>query len=139
MVFSLNVDYIRSNRGMIVTAEAALAAIGGIISLVVGTGLLSFCFWATFCISGSLVLLNVLNVYQALHTKFSFLAKVEFGYVAVFILLYVITTIMSFISFGIAAIIGYVELLLFLLDGFLHFRVYRGEGNAPPPDTETGY
>jgi hypothetical protein len=140
MVFSLNVDYIRSNRGMIVTAEAALAAIGGIISIVVKGGLLSFCFWATFCVSGSLVLLNVLNVYQALHTKFSFLAKVEFGYVAVFILLYVITAIMSFISFGISAIIGYVELALFLLDGFLHFRVYRsGGGDAPPPDTETGY
>ena len=54
----------------------ALAAIGGIISIVVGGGLLSFCFWATFCVSGSLVLLNVLNVYQALHTKFNFLAKV---------------------------------------------------------------
>ena len=36
-------------------------------------------------------------------------------------------------------IVGYVELALFLLDGFLHFRVYRsGGGNAPPPDTETG-
>ena len=36
-------------------------------------------------------------------------------------------------------IIGYVELALFLLDGFLHFRVYRsGGGDAPPPDTETG-
>jgi len=140
MVFSLNVDYIRSNRGMIVTAEAALAAIGGIISLVVGGVFLRFCFWATFCLSGSLLLLNVLNVYQALHTKFNFLAKVELGYVAVFILLYVIATIMSFISFGISAIIGYVELALFLLDGFLHFRVYRsGGGNAPPPDTETGY
>ena len=37
-------------------------------------------------------------------------------------------------------IIGYIMLVLYLLDGFLHFRVYRsgGGGNAPPADAETG-
>ena len=109
MVFQLNTDYIRSNRGMIVTAETvsnrniseiryvliylnifnpydetnyhvlllqALGGIGGIIALVEFSGFMSFCLWTTFMISGALVLLNVLNVYQALHTKFSFLTKV---------------------------------------------------------------
>merc|ERR1719284_1287356 len=139
MVFELNTDYIRSNRGMIVTAETALGGIGGIIALVEFSGFMSFCLWTTFMISGALVLLNVLNVYQALHTKFSFLTKVEFGYVAIWALFYIIATIWSFISWGISSIIGYVELALFLLDGFLHFRVYRsGGGNPPPADAETG-
>ena len=109
MVFQLNTDYIRSNRGMIVTGETVsngniyempnfliylisliyydktnyrvllrqvLGGIGGIIALVEFSGFMSFCLWTTFMISGALVLLNVLNVYQALHTKFSFLTKV---------------------------------------------------------------
>ena len=54
----------------------ALGGIGGIIALVEFSGFMSFCLWTTFMISGALVLLNVLNVYQALHTKFSFLTKV---------------------------------------------------------------
>lgn len=138
MVFELNIDYIRSNRGMLVTAEAVLGGIGGIISLVTFSGFMSFCFWSTFMISGALVLLNVLNVYQALHAKFSFLTKVEFGYVAIWALFYIIATIWSFISWGISSIIGYVELALFLLDGFLHFRVYRSGGSNPAPaDAET--
>jgi len=139
MVFELNLDYIRSNRGMLVTAETVLGGIGGIISLVTFSGFMSFCFWSTFFISGALVLLNVLNVYQALHAKFSFMTKVEFGYVAIWALFYIIATIWSFISWGISSIIGYVELALFLLDGFLHFRVYRSGGSNPPPaDAETG-
>jgi len=140
MVFQLNLDYIRSNRGMIVTAETALGGIGGIIAAATFSGFLGFCFWGTFFISGTLVLLNILNVYQALHAKFSFLTKVEFGYVAVWALFYLIATIWSFLSFGIASIIGYVLLALFLLDGFLHFRVYRSGGDATPAaDAETGY
>jgi len=138
MVFQLNLDYVRSNRGMIVTAETALAAIGGLIASVLFYGFLSFCFWGTFFISGALLLLNVLNVYQALHAKFAFLTKVEFGYVAVWALFYLIATIMSFISWNIPYIIAYVELVLFALDGFLHFRVYRSGGDAAPAaDAET--
>jgi len=143
MVFQLNVDYIRSNRGMLVTAEAVLGCVGGIICAVSSwSGYMSFVMWTTVMISGTLVLLNVLNTYQALHAKFPILTKVEFGYVAIWTLFYAIGTIISFVPtfWSIFYIIGYVELALFLLDGFLHFRVFRSGGdNAPPADAETGY
>jgi hypothetical protein len=103
-------------------------------------GFMSFLLWSTFFLSGILVLLNVLNVYQALKMKLSFLVYVEFLYVAIWSALYFLAAIMSFVSWGIPYIVGYVMLALYLLDGFLHFRVYRsGGGNAPPADAETGY
>lgn len=143
MVFQLNLDYIRSNRGMIITAQTAFALIGGIITAVQYSALLSFNFWSTLIVSGAVLLLNLLNAYQALHAKFSFLVKVELGYVGLWALLYLVATIISFIplSWTVGAIIGYVEFALFLLDGFLHFRVYRsgGGGSAPAADAETGY
>ena len=138
MVFQLNLNYIRSNRGAVITAEASLGLIGGIMTAVVPSGFLAFSLWSTLTVSGAILLLNILNVYQLLHAKFSFLVKVELGYVAVWALFYLIATIISFIPtlWTIGAIIGYIELALFLMDGFLHFRVHRGEGggNAPPAD-----
>jgi len=140
MVFQLNTDYVRSNRGMLVSAETVLGAVGGLIASVMFYGFMSFLLWSTFFISGLIVLLNVLNVYQALKMKLSFLIYVEFGYVAIWGGLYIVAAIMSFVSWGIPYIVGYVMLALYLLDGFLHFRVYRsGGGNAPPADAETGY
>ena len=137
MVFELNINYIRSNRGMIITAEAVLGIVGGIIAAATFTSFMSFVFWSTVAISGALLLLNVLNVYQAVQVKFSHFPKVEFGYVVVWALFYIINTFISFAYWNISYIIGYVELALFLLDGFLHFRVYKsGSGNVPPADTD---
>ena len=135
MVFQPNLDYLSSNRGMVITAEAALAVIGSIVGAVFQSGFLAFCLWSTLIISGALLLLNILNVYQLLQAKFSHLAKVELGYVAVWALFYLISTIISFVPtfWTPDAIIGYVEFALFLLDGFFHFRMYRSGGATEPP------
>ena len=53
-----------------------LGGVGGLIASVMFYGFMSFLLWSTFFISGLLVLLNVLNVYQALKMKISFLAYV---------------------------------------------------------------
>ena len=53
-----------------------LGGIGGLIASVMLYGFMSFLLWSTFFLSGLLVLLNVLNVYQALKMKISFLVYV---------------------------------------------------------------
>ena len=53
-----------------------LGAVGGLIASVMFYGFMSFLLWSTFFISGLIVLLNVLNVYQALKMKISFLIYV---------------------------------------------------------------
>ena len=144
MVIQLNLDYVRSYRGMIVIAETAFGLIGALVTIAAGSDFWSLVFWSTLIVSGTILSLNIVNTCQALHVQFSFLTKVEFGYVAVWALLYLIGTIISFVPtfWTGVAVIGYVELAIFLLDGFLHFREYRsggGGGYAPPADAETGY
>ena len=143
MVFQLNLDYVRSYRGMVVIAETAFGLIGAIVTIIAGTDFWSLVFWSTLTISGTILSLNIVNTCQALHAQYSFLAKVEFGYVAVWALLYLIGTIISVVPtfWNGVAVIGYVELAIFLLDGFLQFRGYRsgGGGYPPPTNVEAGY
>ena len=60
----------------VVLSLQAFGLIGGIITAVQWSALLSFNFWSTLIVSGGILLLNLLNAYQALHAKFSFLVKV---------------------------------------------------------------
>ena len=90
MGVSLNIDYIRSSRGLILTAEFAVGLIGGIIAAVYADHFLSFCLWSTILISGIMLALNVLKAYRTLHDKFSFLIFVELGYIAMWVLFYVV-------------------------------------------------
>ena len=145
MAFQLNLDYFRSNRGMITTAETLFGLIGGIITAAIPSEFLAFCFWTTLIFSGALLLLNALNMYQFLQSKFSLLPKVELGYVAVWALFYLIAAIISFVpTFWSAGVVfGYLELALFLLDGFLIIRMHRSGGTTGPPveplPEDTGY
>ena len=145
MAFQVNLHYIRSSRGMIITAETLFALIGAIITAVIPSEFLAYCFWTTLILSGALLLLNALNVYPFLQAKFSLLAKVELGYVAVWALFYVIAAIISFVPtfWSAGAVFGYLELALFLLDGFLIIRMHRSGGTTGPPveplPEDTGY
>ena len=136
---------------MVLMAEAAFGFVGGIIAVLSNSPEAAshtnhfwpFCLWSTFIISGGMFLLNILNTYQDLHAKFVFLVFVELGYVAVWALFYVIAAIISFVPgwWSMPAIIGYVELALFLLDGFFHFQGYRTKGaeNLPPAATHDSF
>ena len=127
MGIPLNIDYVRSSRGLILTAELAVGFIGGIIAVVYSDHFLSFCLWTTILISGIMLVLNILKAYRTLHDKFAFLIFVELGYVAVWALLYVVAAIVSAVpgSWNAAAVFGYIELTLFILDGYLYFRIYK--------------
>ena len=93
----------------------------------------------------SLSFLISINIYPFLQTKFYHLPKVELGYVAVWALFYLIATIISFVPtfWSAGAVFGYLELALFLLDGFLIIRMHRSGGTTGPPveplPEDTGY
>ena len=114
------------------TAEAIFGLVGGVITSIYYDLFWQIVFWSTLIVSGTILLLNLLNAYQPLRTKASFLGTMEFGYVVLWALLYLIGTIISFIPkfWMVGAVIGYIEGVLFLLDGVLHFRVYRGGGGS---------
>ena len=127
MGVQLNIDYIRSSRGLILTAELAFGFIGGIIAVVYSDHFLSFCLWSTILISGIMLVLNVLKAYRTLHDKFSFLIFVELGYIAMWVLFYVVAAIITAVpgSWNAGSVFGYIELVLFILDGYLYFRIYK--------------
>ena len=82
-----------------------LAFLAGLINIFHGMGWYgSFIFWSTFFISGFFLALRVFDVHAGLAAKFGWFVKAEFGYCAIWILLYIIATIYSFILFGAAMV-----------------------------------
>ena len=82
-----------------------LAFLAGLINIFHGMGWYgSFIFWSTFFISGFFLALRVFDVHAGLAAKFGWFVKAEFGYCAIWILLYIIATIYSFIFFGAAMV-----------------------------------
>jgi len=132
--------YLRTVDGMISGAIVVLAFIGGIVNIFSFgfTGMLGFCFWFTFFVECSLLLTHVFQVYEAIKAKFEWLWKVEFGYVAVSILLYVVALILSLVAFGASAVFGYFLLVLLGVVAFRRYRIYRSGGGgaaaANPPE-----
>ena len=101
MAFEFNLDYIKTDtRAKIITAEAAVALLGGIINFFKGgiaAGFLSFVFWTTLMISGLVVVLNICKVYQLLFVKFgNALVQGEIIYIGLYTLFYGIGSIISF-------------------------------------------
>ena len=54
----------------------------------------------------------------------------KLGYVAIWTLLYIISSIISFVTFQLNAILVYILLALFVMDLFFHYRVYK-TGSGP--------
>ena len=54
----------------------------------------------------------------------------KFGYVFIWTVLYIISSIISFVTFQLNAILVYILLALFVMDLFFHYRVYK-TGSAP--------
>ena len=54
----------------------------------------------------------------------------KLGYVAIWTLLYIISSIISFVTFALNAILVYILLALFVMDLFFHYRVYK-TGSGP--------
>lgn len=132
--------YLRSRNGIVQAVIVGLSFLGGLINIFSGSGFTGFLFWSTFSISGSLLLLNVFGAYAAINAKFGFFFKVEFGYTALWALLYLIAAIVSFIpSFWyISNIVVYFVVIAFGVDLFFRYRIYRGVpagGPANPPET----
>ena len=135
MSFELNLTYIRTNtRGKIIAAEAAFGLLGGIINIVWGGlagPLLGFTFWTTLIISGNIVLLTTCNVYEKIYAKIgNLLVQLEQCYIGLWILFYAISTILSFITWGLSNLVAYIELVLFIVDGYFHYKSPRFTADA---------
>ena len=124
MAFEFNLVYIKTNtRAKIIAAEAAFALLGGIMNAVSGGTFLGLALWTTFFISGSIVVLNICNVYEKIYARFGTLVvQCEQIYIGVWVIFYAINAILSWIPlmWGFAYLIGYLELGLFIFDGYLH-------------------
>ena len=138
MAFEFNLVYIKTNtRAKIIAAEAAFALLGGIMNAVsVSSGtFLGLALWTTFFISGSIVVLNICNVYEKIYARFGTLVvQCEQIYIGVWAIFYAINAILSWIPmmWGFAYLIGYLELGLFVFDGYLHHTKprYSSENTA---------
>jgi len=132
--------YLRTRNGIVQGAIVGLAFIAGLINIFHGLGWYGgFIFWSTFFISGFFLALRVFDVHAGLAAKFGWFVKAEFGYCAIWILLYIIATIYSFLplSFGAAMIVGYIILGLMAVDVFFRYRIYRGSAGGPSGPAET--
>jgi hypothetical protein len=145
MAYELNLDYLWNNdRAKIIAAEAAFALVGFIINGVWGglaKGLLSFTFFTTMVISGSIVLLNVVKLYEKLHEAIgNLLVQIEECYIGIWIFFYVVCTILGLISWGLGNLVGYVELGLFVGHGIFHYQSLKNPSETPqnsPEETES--
>ena len=127
MGYELNLAYLWENpRAKIVAAEAVVGLLGGIINAFwkgIAKELLAFSFWTTMIISGSIVVLNILKLYNKLHDRIgNLLVQIEECYIGLWGIFYAISTILSFISWGLSNVAGYVELVLFAADGYFHYK-----------------
>ena len=127
MAFEFNLDYIKTDtRAKIITAEAAVALLGGIINFFKGgiaAGFLSFVFWTTLIVSGLIVVLNICKVYQLLFVRFgNALVQGEIIYIGLYTLFYGIGSIISLFGWGASNLFAYVELGLFIADAFFHIK-----------------
>ena len=144
MAFEFNLDYVKTNtRAKVIVAEAAVALLGGIINSFWGGmagPFLSFVFWTTLIISGLIVVLNICKVYQILFVKFgTAFVQAEQIYIGVWAIFYCISTIVSFFGWGASNLFAYVELALFIVDGYCHLKMPRyssGDGQNLPDQQE---
>jgi len=131
--------YLRTPSGIISGAIVVLAFLGGIVNIFSWgfTGFLGFAFWSTFFVSGSLLLMRVFQVYDGINTRFPVFWKIELGYIVIWIALYIVALILSFVGFGASAVFGWFILGLLCADAFMRYRFYRSSSGAPaasPPE-----
>merc|ERR1712150_265149 len=143
MAYELNIDYLNTKEGRITIAEVVTGGIGGIMAIVFMHPVLSFFCWCTLALSGALVVTNVLNIHQALVVKFPAFLKLEAAYVFLWMGIYIIFMIFSFVSWNLANICVYVEIVLFAIhSGILyitteHFTFKRELDKVEPSDIES--
>lgn len=134
MGLTWDVNFLKTLPGMLMGGQVVVSIVGGIVnifSLGLATGLLGFLFWSTAVISGFLLLCHVCNLIQMIEAKFPIFAKVQLGYIALWTILFLIACILSFITFGVSAILGYIDIILFIIDGGLRYRAYRAVASSP--------
>ena len=88
-------------------------------------------------ISGLVVLLNICQVYEKLYARFGqVVVQGEQIYIGVSAVFYGIETIISFFSWGAGNLIAYIELVLFIVDGYLHYKMprYSSDTSKSLPD-----
>ena len=136
----MDLEVLKSTEGLIKASQIVLAFCGCIFALVPGQG---HAFWTfvlvtTIIISGILLGLEVFPTctynLNALEAKFPWLIKAQLGYVAIWTILYGICVIISWVSFGLSAIIVYLLLALFLLDLFFRYRAYKASEDESNPN-----
>ena len=135
---SPNLAYFKSKRAKIVCAETVLALLGGILNAThrcKGDVFLGFMFWTTFIISGAFMFLNVFGAWEKLVEKYAYQVfnvtvhdtEKWFNvlYVGSRIFFYIICAIISFfpLYWSIAYIVGYIELLLFFVEGYILYKM----------------
>ena len=130
MAFEFNLDYVKTDtRAKVIAAEAAVGLLGGIINSFWGGmagPFLSFVFWTTLMISGLIVMLNICKVYEMLYAKFgNAFVQGEQIYIGVWAIFYCISTIVSFFGWGASNLFAYIELGLFIVDGYCYLRMPR--------------
>jgi len=127
--------YLRTREGRVMGIIVLLSFIGGLVSILDFTlyaNFLSFAHWATFIVTGTLVLLKIFGVFDALVTRMPILLKVELLYILVEIVLFAIASILSFIVPGVSTIVGYFVLVAFVVEAFFRYRIYRAGGSEGP-------
>ena len=77
-------------------------------------------------ISGLIVMLNICKVYEMLYAKFgNAFVQGEQIYIGVWAIFYCISTIVSFFGWGASNLFAYIELGLFIVDGYCYLRMPR--------------
>lgn len=127
MAFEFNLAYLKTEtRAKIIAAEAVFGLLGGIINSVYSSPFLGFALWTTMMLSGAIIVLNVCNLYEKIYAKFgNLMVQVEQIYIGLWIIFYAINAVLSFIFWNGSYIIGYIELVLFIADGYFHYKTPR--------------
>merc|ERR1711860_393773 len=105
----MDYSYIRTNEGLIELGQIVLSGIGGIFCIALnGSGFWSFVYWSTCIISLLFFAMSIFKMLPALEARFPLLSKVRLGYVCIWLGLYLICAIISFMSFNLSGILVYV-------------------------------
>ena len=170
MSSKLNFSYFKYFNAKISTAKIIIAIVAGVLNARYNTRVgisnirsckyaifygyfLSFLFWTTMLISGIIIVMNLMNIYQKLVEVYGLIVgKCELVYTGLWIIFYVVCTILTFIPDSyetlrclkfeesklvqvdldnwrtpqiVVHICGFIQLLLFLIDGYLQYKFPR--------------
>merc|ERR1719495_2434943 len=106
---------------MAMAAEVVIGLVGGVIGIVLASGLESFIFWTTVIISGLFLFTHVTNLTQTLESKFPILIKVHLYYLCIWTALLLLDLVICIIFFKLILILVLALLIAFAVDLFLKY------------------